>query len=112
MSKSRVLCYTWKNRKWFFNSILKPYWTESFTIPLYCDNVSRATKTLIHYILFDRDVFGEFYRDQQQLRDLIEQLYLPIMEDYFTAYADSINEIDQKEQFFTQFLRFIFRQDY
>ena len=53
-------------------------------------------------------MFGEFYRDQQQLRDLIEQLYLPIMEDYFTAYADSINEIDQKEPFFTQFLRLIF----
>ena len=69
---------------------------ETYQIPLYCDNVNRATKTLIHYVLFDRDVFGEFYADPSQLKQLLETLYMPLMEDYFGAYAESINEIDPK----------------
>ena len=47
-------------------------------------------------MLFDHDVFRQFYVGTAQIQQLIETLYLPLIGDYFSAYADSLNQIDPK----------------
>ena len=69
---------------------------DEAVIPVYSENVQKVSKTLIHFMLFDRDVFAQFYVGTAQIQHLIETLYLPLMADYFTAYADSLNQIDPK----------------
>ena len=66
------------------------------TIPSQCESVDKISNTLAQFIIFDRDVFFEFFQNDERLRLLYESVYIPVLTSYYNSYAQSLNEIEKK----------------
>ena len=57
------------------------------------DTVDKMTNIIAQYIIFDRDVLVHFFEDDERLTSLIQEIYLPILEEYYTQYATDLNDL-------------------
>ena len=66
---------------------------EQMSAPEQSDTVDKTTNIIAQYIIFDRDVLFHFFEDDDKLTSLIQEVYLPILEEYYTQYASDLNEL-------------------
>ena len=67
---------------------------EQMHAPQQSDTVDKTTNIIAQYMIFDRDVLYHFFENDDRLTNLIQEIYLPLLEQYYNQYASDLNELE------------------